>query len=101
VSHDFAMTPAPEAPKRKRRRVFLWVFLAIQVAFIIWIISAGAAGDHSTTHCVAKGLTTGECKGTSEAATGIAIFLQIVIWIVVDFFVALTYAIYRLARRTN
>ena len=33
------------APPRKKRRVFLWVFLAIQVLFIVWIIAGAASGN--------------------------------------------------------
>jgi hypothetical protein len=76
-----------EAPKKKRR-IFLWVFLAIQAFFIIWIISAVAADP------------TSECSGNCEdAATGIAVFLQIMVWMIVDFLVGVGYAIYRLAKR--
>lgn len=34
-------TPTP----RKKRRVFLWVFLVIQVLFLIWIIAGAASGN--------------------------------------------------------
>jgi hypothetical protein len=30
-------------PPRKRHRVFLWVFLAIQVIFLGWVIYAGVS----------------------------------------------------------
>ena len=44
-------------------------------------------------------LTSGECKGASEAGTGLAIGFEILIWVVVDFLVGLTYGIYQLVER--
>jgi hypothetical protein len=93
-------TGLPAAPRpRKRRRVFLWIFLAVQVLFIIWLISAGLTGDHQTTHCTAAGLTSGECKATSEVGTGLAIGFILVFWVIIDLLVSIPYLIYRLARR--
>ena len=81
------ITNVPAKPKRKKR-VFMWTFLAIQALFIIWIISAVSADP------------TADCSGGCEdAATGIAVVLQVVVWCVVDFLLAVGYAIYRLARR--
>jgi len=34
-------------PPRKRNRVFLWVFLAIQVIFLGWVIYAGVSAPQS------------------------------------------------------
>ena len=39
--------PPQVQPPRKRRRVFVWVFLAIQVIFLIWVISAGVSAPQS------------------------------------------------------
>ena len=33
----------PLLPPRKRKRVFVWVFLAIQVIFLGWVIYAGVS----------------------------------------------------------
>jgi hypothetical protein len=33
----------PRQPPRKRKRVFAWVFLAIQVIFLGWVIYAGVS----------------------------------------------------------
>ena len=36
--------PPPQVqPPRKRRRVFVWVFLAVQVIFLGWVIYAGVS----------------------------------------------------------
>ncbi len=34
-------------PPRKRNRVFLWVFLAIQVIFLGWVIYAGVSAPQN------------------------------------------------------
>ena len=76
------------APVKKKRRIFMWFFLAVQALFIIWIVSAVSADP------------TAECSGGCEdAATGIAVFLQVMVWMVVDFLLGVGYGIYRLAKR--
>jgi uncharacterized membrane protein len=89
------MTSRPAAP-RKHRRIFLWVFLALQAIFILWIVTGMATRTGAT-----QGLSTQGSHDVSTAAHGLAIALQVIVWIVVDFLVALTYGIYRLARRTG
>jgi hypothetical protein len=81
-------------PVKRKRRVFLWVFLAVQVLFIIWIVSGTTVGN---TPC--RGLTAHGCADVGDTAHGIAIAVQVIVWVVVDFLLAVTYGIYRLARR--
>jgi len=105
----------PAEKPRKKRRIFLWVFLAIQVIFIAWLISAAVQSTGASPADIAS--TCGnhqwyqvwksysDCAAHSgvvaahDVGKGIAIGLIVVIWIVVDFLVGLTYGIYRLARR--
>ena len=98
-------------------RVFLWVFLAVQVGFIIWIITAstgstgpssaqiaqfcGNGGWHgvfsSYADCVKHGAV-----GLTDAGNigkGIAVSVIVIAWVIVDFLLAVTYGIYRLAKR--
>ena len=97
----------------KRRKIFLWFFLALQAVFIIWLIagtaSAGSGINASVvaqchSQAVGMGMTQAHCvsflggaakTGTALGATAIA-----VVWVIADFVVGLTYGIYRLARRT-
>ena len=72
-------TPAPIAAPRKKRHVFLWIFLTVQAVFILWLITGGATADHSVTHC-----TGIDCKGAAEAGSAIGI---------------VSYGVYRLATR--
>jgi len=89
--------PQPPAPARKKRRMFLWFFLAVQALFLIWIISgiAGASGDPSDCGSLSKEA----CNDAEAVGTGIGVFLVVVLWMVVDFLLGVGYAIYRLARR--
>jgi hypothetical protein len=87
-------TYAMDPPPRKRHRVFWWVFVAIQIIFIIWI-AAGAADSHKDC----AGLSAHACLSAADTAHGIAIVAQVVAWCVVDFLVGVPYVIYRLARR--
>jgi hypothetical protein len=96
----------------KPRRIFLWVFLAIQVVFIIWLIAGTAStGGGINASVVAQchdqaagmGMTQAQCVsflgGAAKTGTAIGAAVVVIVWVVVDFLVGLTYGIYRLARR--
>jgi hypothetical protein len=85
-------TPKP----RRKRRVFLWVFLAIQAIFVIWLISAGFSTDHAVTHC-----TGFDCKGATETGSAIGIGLVVAFWAFVDIIIGGGYAVFRLASRSR
>ena len=100
----------PYAPPRKRRRVFPWVFLAIQALFVIWVIAGAASGGgihaQAVAYCHAhpdQFLPFAQCVsdyGTgSKAGTAIGIGLIVVLWAVVDIILGVSYAVWRLARR--
>ena len=103
---------------RRKRRIFLWVFLAIQVLFLILVIAGAASGTGSNTTQVASACFHGawsplfasqaDCvkhygvalNDAANTGKGIGVFVVVVVWIVVDFLLGLVYGIYRLARRT-
>jgi len=95
---------AGPAPKKKRR-VFLWIFLAIQVLFIVWIITAGASTHGIPAYCHqgsnSQYIGLKGCESASQAGAGIGIALIIVFWCVVDIIVGGGYAVYRLASRRS
>lgn len=74
----------------------MWVFLLVQVLFIVWIISAVGSAD-STSNCGTLDKQT--CKDASNVGTGIGVFLIFIFWMIVDFLLAVGYGIYRLAKR--
>lgn len=119
ASNPAAYYPPQSATPRRKRRVFLWIFLAIQVLFIIWLIAgtasspAGPSVAQQTAQACAgtgwQGLFTShaDCMkhyavGLNDAADtgkGIGLALVVVFWVVVDILVGGGYAIYRLASR--
>jgi len=84
-------------PAKKKRRIFLWVFLAVQLLFLVWIIAGITSAGGDPTDCGT--LSTEACNDAESVGTGIGVVLIVVIWMVVDFFLAVIYGIYRLASR--
>jgi hypothetical protein len=115
MSHTVATTEATAtAQPRKRRRVFLWVFLAIQALFIIWLIVGGASTGGSIHASVAAqclheakgmGMTQAQCiswlGGAAKTGTAIGAALIVVLWTVVDIILGISYGVYRLATRAS
>jgi hypothetical protein len=111
---------APPA-QRKKRRVFLWVFLAVQALFLIWLIAGVAGTSHSGSDahtqavqwCAVKGnwqflyKSQADCvthygnalNGASDVGKSLGVGVIVIFWVVVDFFLGLGYGIYRLASR--
>ncbi|MET8676580.1 hypothetical protein ABZW18_02990 [Streptomyces sp. NPDC004647] len=80
--------------------VFLWVFLAVQLLFLVWIITGAASSSGTPAEC--SGLTGDDlqlCKDANDVGTAIGVGLIVVLWVAADFILAMTYLIYRLARR--
>ena len=110
-------TPAPIAAPRKKRHVFLWIFLTVQALFIIWIIAGSASHGpdtgtqvaqlcdnhawyplyNSQADCVKSGGAL--LAGASDVGKGLAIGLIVVFWVVVDFLLGVSYGVYKLATR--
>ncbi|MBO7936327.1 hypothetical protein JTP77_010220 [Streptomyces sp. S9] len=84
----------------KRRRVFLWLFLAVQILFLIWVIAGIASGSDDSGSC--EGLTGDSlelCQDAGDLGTTIGVGLIVGFWVAADFILGLTYVIYRLATR--
>jgi hypothetical protein len=78
---------------KKKRHVFRWVFLAIQVLFLVWII-AGASGN--SDNCAGEvGDALDACQAGTAVGTGIGIALIIGLWVAVDIILGITYLIVR------
>ncbi|MGW7451271.1 hypothetical protein [Streptomyces sp. NPDC054787] len=93
--------PALRAPGPKRpRRVFLWVFLALQLLFLVWVIAGLNNADDDPASCA--GLTGDElqlCRDAGDVGSVIGLSLLIALWAAVDVILGITYGIYRLSRR--
>lgn len=78
----------------RKRRVFLWFFMAVQVLFILWIAAGAGAGGSSC-----QTLSAHACATAADVGHGVAIAVQVVAWVVIDVLLAVIYGVYRLARR--
>lgn len=90
-------TKAVSIPAKKKRRIFLWFFLAVQVLFLVWII-AGANSGSTPTDC--GSLSAQACRNAQDVGKGIGVALIIVVWFFTDAFLGVMYGVYRLAKRT-
>jgi hypothetical protein len=97
--YQSAATPAASshAEPKKKKRIFLWFFMAVQVLFIIWIIAGAGSSGGDATDC--GSLSQQACNDAEDIGTGLGVALIVVFWIVVDFLLAVIYGIYRLAKR--
>lgn len=88
-------------PVKKRKRVFMWFFLAVQAIFLIWIITgASSSGGATAKSCAGQvGQALQTCQDASHVGTGIGVALIIILWCVVDVILGITYLVVRLARR--
>ncbi len=97
ISDNYGAVPAQQP--RKKRRVFLWFFLAVQVLFVVWIVGgASQASGGPTGDC--GSLSVEVCNDAQDIGTGIGVAMVVMLWMVVDFLLAVIYGIYRLAKRT-
>ena len=108
-----------EKTPRKRRRVFLWVFLGVQALFLIWIIAgiASKPGGTPIAQQVAQQCGNGGWQGlfksyadcskhyavalndATDTGKGIGVALIVVFWVVVDIILGISYGVYKLAKR--
>src|ERR1700735_4980760 len=95
------VSPYAQSPPqhRKRRRVFPWVFLAVQALFVIWVIAGAASGHGAAANCHQQYLTHAQCASASEAGTAIGVGIIIAFWVAVDVILGVCYGVWRLARR--
>ncbi|PRH79421.1 hypothetical protein C6N75_10090 [Streptomyces solincola] len=86
---------------KKKRPVFLVVFILVQVIFLIWlIVGVNTASSGSADDC--RGLTGDllrSCEEGNDVGTAIGAGLIIALWAFVDVIFGITYGVYRLARR--
>lgn len=110
---------APSAQPRRKRRIFMWFFFAVQALFLIWLIAGIATGSHSNATDLAQACnghnwfplfkSHADCmthynnalNDAQDIGKGIGVALIVIVWIVVDFFLGLGYGVYRLATRSR
>lgn len=77
---------------RKKRRVFRWVFLALQALFLVWIITGGHAA--ASSHCDPN-LSASACTAARQVGGGIGVLVIIFVWLAVDVILGVGYLIFR------
>jgi hypothetical protein len=88
--------PQAQKPPRKRRRVFMWFILAVNVLFLWWII-AGVGGN--ADNCAGEvGQALEDCQTATNIGTGIGVVFIIFLWAMVDVILGV---IYFVTRRRN
>lgn len=100
---DYDERPIAPAVKKKKR-VFMWVFLAVQVLFIFWLIAGvSGAGDAVAESCspdkLSEYFTKADCEAASQVGAGIGFAMVLVLWAIVDFLLAIVWLVVKLARR--
>ena len=102
--YGYPSPPGHAAPRRKKRRIFLWIFLAVQALFLIWLIAGIASAAHGIpaychqgTHSQFIGVKG--CTSASQAGAALGAAAIIVFWMVVDVILGIGYGVYKLATR--
>src|SRR5262245_17291153 len=94
----------PPAP-RKRRRIFMWFFLAIQALFLVWLIGGIMSARGIPSYCHqgnhSQYIGVKGCTSASQAGAAIGAALVIAFWAVVDIILGVSYGVYRLATRAR
>jgi hypothetical protein len=75
----------------------MWFFLAVQVAFLLWVIFGARTGAGQPSDCGTLDAKT--CNDAANTGTAIGVGLVIILWAVTDIILGITYAVIRLARR--
>lgn len=98
MTESISASASVHDPPRRKRRIFLWVFLAVQLLFVVWIVAGASTGAGTPADCT--GLDVETCNAAADVGTGIGVALVVGLWLVVDFLLAVIYGVYRLAKRT-
>lgn len=84
----------PPADGKPKHRIFLWIFLAVQILFLLWIIVGAARGG---SDC--ESLKADLCNDAQNVGKAIGVGLIIFLWAAVDVILGFSYLVYRLASR--
>ena len=87
---------------KKQRNVFRWVFLAVQILFVVWLIAGIAGSAHSVHNCQAtQYLSAAGCRNATEAGAGVGVAIVIVLWLVVDGILAISRWVWVKSHQSN
>lgn len=80
TQHTAQSQGAPPAPPRRKRRIFTWVIVGVNVVFLLWIIAAVASSHPSNCGT----LTQQDCATLYHAGEAIGVGLVVAFWAFVD-----------------
>jgi hypothetical protein len=91
----------PGPPPRRKRRIFMWFFLAVQVLFLVAIIAGAVGGHNQNVKTCAHDTVIGakDCQAASDAGTTIGVGLLIGLWVATDVILALVWIVRVLSSR--
>jgi hypothetical protein len=95
TGQGWRVPPEPSTPRR-RRPVFAWVVVAINVLFVVWVVTGllNAGGQ-------CAGLTGDElesCEMGRDIGTGIGVVLVVFFWAAVDLILGVLFLVTRRQR---
>ncbi|WP_432112892.1 hypothetical protein [Streptomyces sp. S1] len=83
--------------RRQSRHIFLWSFLLIQTAFLLWVVLGIQSGAGAPADC--DTLSREVCNDAENVGTAIGVGIVIALWAATDIILGISYGIYRFARR--
>jgi hypothetical protein len=87
------MSDTTGEPVKRRRRIFPWIFLAVQALFLVWIISGTAGASDNCDGKVADALQA--CQAGTAVGAGIGVLLIVFLWVATDVILGITWLILR------
>ncbi len=99
-SNDAPPPSAPDQNVRGRskwpRRWFKLSFVTLQVVFLVWVVGGARSGARTPLKCGV--LNPHDCNAAQNLGTAIGVGVIIVIWVLVDIVLGVSYAMARLRR---
>jgi hypothetical protein len=92
-------TATEPTTERKRRRVFMWSFILVQLLFVAWLIAGIATTAHGASTCTDPALTHAECASAAEVGGTIGVGLVIGLWVALDVILGIGRLVVITARR--
>jgi hypothetical protein len=89
------MTETTTTPRK--RQIFPWAFLALQLVFVLWIIT-GVVG---ASHADCGSLDVDTCNSAKAIGGGIGIIAILAVWAIVDVIVYICRRIYVASRKAS
>ena len=77
-----------------KRRFFRWLFLAIQLGFVGWIVD-GLVSTSSDLHKCGTDVFSQVCKDAVNTGRGAGVAIIVAIWVALDMILGMTWLVWR------